>query len=41
MAFNKGIDGIAGATLSTRADLDSVRKIMAIYQVMVKTKAGN
>jgi Na+-translocating ferredoxin:NAD+ oxidoreductase RnfG subunit len=41
MAFNKGIDGIAGATLSTRADLDSVRKIMAVYQVMVKTKAGN
>jgi Na+-translocating ferredoxin:NAD+ oxidoreductase RnfG subunit len=41
MAFNKGIDGIAGATLSTRADLDSVRKIMAVYQVMVKTKAVN
>lgn len=39
MEFNKGIDGISGATLSTRADLDSVRKIMAIYQVMIKNPA--
>jgi hypothetical protein len=38
MQFNKGVDGIAGATLSTRADLDSVRKILAIFQVMVKGK---
>jgi Na+-translocating ferredoxin:NAD+ oxidoreductase RnfG subunit len=36
MDFNKGVDGISGATLSTHADLDSVRKVMAIYQVLVK-----
>jgi Na+-translocating ferredoxin:NAD+ oxidoreductase RnfG subunit len=41
MEINKGVDGIAGATLSTRADLDSVRKVLATYQVMIKTKAGN
>ncbi|WP_333873445.1 FMN-binding protein [Methylobacter sp.] len=34
--FNKGIDGISGATLSTRAAVSSVRKVMAIYQVLVK-----
>lgn len=38
MEFNKGVDGIAGATLSTRADLNSVRKIMAVYQIMVQTQ---
>jgi hypothetical protein len=36
MDFNKGVDGISGATLSTHADLDSVRKVMAMYQVLVK-----
>ncbi len=36
MDFNKGIDGISGATLSTRAAVSSVRKVMAIYQVMVQ-----
>jgi len=36
MDFNKGVDGIAGATLSTRAALTSVRKVMGIYQVMIK-----
>jgi len=36
MDFNKGVDGISGATLSTRATVSSVRKIMAIYQVLVK-----
>lgn len=34
--FNKGIDAISGATLSSRSALNSVRKVMAIYQVMVK-----
>ncbi len=34
--FNKGVDGIAGATLSTRAAVSSVRKVIAIYQVMIK-----
>lgn len=41
MEFNKGIDGISGATLSTRAAVSSVRKVMAIYQVMVKEQGKN
>ena len=36
MDFNKGVDGITGATLSTRAAISSIRKVMAIYQIMVK-----
>ncbi len=36
MDFNKGVDGISGATLSTRAAVSSIRKVMAIYQVLVK-----
>jgi len=38
MDFNKGVDGISGATLSTRAAINSIRKVMTIYQVMVKNK---
>jgi len=34
--FSKGVDGISGATLSTHSALNSVRKVMAVYQVMVK-----
>lgn len=30
-----GVEGITGATLSARAALDSVRKVLAIYQVAV------
>ena len=41
MDFNKGVDGISGATLSTRSALNSIRKVMAIYQVMVKNKSAN
>jgi Na+-translocating ferredoxin:NAD+ oxidoreductase RnfG subunit len=41
MDFNKGIDGISGATLSTRATVSSVRKVMAIYQVLVKEQGKN
>ncbi len=41
MDFNKGIDGISGATLSTRAAVSSVRKVMAIYQVLVKEQGKN
>jgi Na+-translocating ferredoxin:NAD+ oxidoreductase RnfG subunit len=41
MDFNKGVDGISGATLSTRATVSSVRKVMAIYQVMVKEQGKN
>jgi len=40
MDFNKGIDGIAGATLSTRAAISSVRKVLAIYQVMIKAPSN-
>ncbi|MCX7088315.1 MAG: FMN-binding protein [Methylococcales bacterium] len=36
MDFNKGVQGITGATLSTRSALGSVRKVMAIYDVLVK-----
>jgi len=36
MDFNKGVDGISGATLSTRAAVTSIRKVMAIYQIMIK-----
>ncbi|MGZ8236175.1 FMN-binding protein [Methylobacter tundripaludum] len=36
MDFNKGVDGISGATLSTRAAVSSVRKVMTIYQILVK-----
>jgi Na+-translocating ferredoxin:NAD+ oxidoreductase RnfG subunit len=36
MDFNKGVDGISGATLSTRAALASIRKVMAIYQIMIQ-----
>lgn len=41
MDFNKGVDGITGATLSTRAAISSVRKVMAIYQVMIKDTSKN
>ncbi|MFZ2403781.1 MAG: FMN-binding protein [Methylobacter sp.] len=41
MDFNKGVDGISGATLSTRAAVTSVRKVMAIYQVLVKDQGKN
>ncbi len=36
MDFSKGVDAISGATLSTRSALNSVRKVQAFYQVMVK-----
>ena len=39
MDFNKGVDGISGATLSTRSAINGIRKVMAIYQVMIKNKA--
>jgi hypothetical protein len=41
MDFNKGVDGITGATLSTRAALTSIRKVLSIYQVMIKNKDKN
>ena len=39
MDFNKGVDGISGATLSTRSAINGIRKVMAIYQIMIKNKA--
>jgi hypothetical protein len=39
MDFNKGVDGIAGATLSTRSALTSIRKVMAMYEIMIKQKS--
>jgi len=39
--FNKGIDGISGATLSTRATINSVRKVLAFFQVMVNHSGNN
>ncbi len=35
MQFSRGVDAISGATLSTRAALDSVRKAMAIHKVAI------
>lgn len=33
LVLNHGIDGVSGATLSVRAALDSVRKVLTLYQV--------
>ncbi len=33
-----GIQGVSGATLSTRAAIDSVRKVLAIYQILLTEK---
>jgi len=33
-----GIQGISGATLSTRAAIDSVRKVLAVYQILLTEK---
>ena len=38
ISFRREIQGISGATLSSRAALDSVRKVLAVYQVMVAEK---
>ncbi|MGR9106487.1 MAG: FMN-binding protein [Gammaproteobacteria bacterium] len=35
MDFNSGIHGITGATLSAQSALTSVRKVLAIYQLVV------
>ena len=36
LRLNQGVDGIAGATLSSSASLDGIRKVLAIYQVAIK-----
>ena len=39
--FNTGIQGITGATLSTRGALDSVRKVAAIHRMTLAKKQKN
>ncbi|AEF99026.1 FMN-binding protein [Methylomonas methanica] len=36
LSFGKDIQGVSGATLSTRAALNSARKVLAVFQVMLK-----
>ena len=36
--LNRGVDGISGATLSSRAALNSARKVLALYQVLLTQK---
>lgn len=38
LSLNREIQGITGATLSTRAALNSARKVLAVYQVMIEEK---
>ncbi|BCX87919.1 hypothetical protein MIN45_P0286 [Methylomarinovum tepidoasis] len=38
LRLGAGIDGISGATLSSRAALDSVRKVLALYRVAIAGK---
>ncbi|WP_428356045.1 FMN-binding protein [Methyloprofundus sp.] len=38
VSFRKKVQGISGATLSSRAALDSVRRVLAVYQVGVVEK---
>ena len=38
LSFRADIQGITGATLSTRSAINITRKVMAIYQILVKDK---
>ena len=38
LSFSTKVQGISGATLSSRAALDSVRKVLAVYQVKIAEK---
>ena len=38
LSFSQDIQGISGATLSTRAALNAARKVLAVFQVNVKDK---
>ncbi len=38
LSFNTDIQGITGATLSTRSALNIARKVMAVFQILVKEK---
>jgi hypothetical protein len=35
LELNRGVDGISGATLSSRSALSSARKVLALYQVLI------
>ncbi len=37
--LNQSIQGITGATLSTRAALDSARKVLSVFQTMIQQQA--
>ena len=39
LQLDQGVDGISGATLSCRASLDSLRKVMAIFNVTLREGA--
>ena len=41
MDFSQGVDGISGATLSTRSALTSIRKVMAMYEIMIKPQESH
>lgn len=36
LRLDQGVDGISGATLSCRASLDSIRKVMAIFKIALR-----
>lgn len=36
LRLGQGVDGIAGATLSSHASLNGIRKVLAVYQIAVK-----
>jgi FMN-binding domain. len=38
ISFRAKVQGISGATLSSRAAIDSVRKVLAVYQVSMAGK---
>ena len=36
LSFDRDVQAVAGATLSTRAALNSTRKVLALFQIMIK-----
>ena len=38
LSLSKDIQGVAGATLSTRAAINSARKVLAIFQILIQNK---
>lgn len=38
LSFNRDIQGISGATLSTRAAINASRKVLAVYQICIKNR---